>query len=263
MSLLTAIFLGILQGLTEFLPVSSSGHLVLAQSLIKNFQQPGILFDVMLHLATLLAVLIFFRARVKKLIFAALGIFLEKHRVTHFENKRFLYGIIIATIPTGIIGLYLEHKVETIFASPSYVGYALIFTSVLLIVSDKFKTREEIDNKKSFFLGIVQGFAVIPGISRSGSTVAFGLFLGIKREEIAEFSFLMSVPAILGAVILQVKHLSALTMSDIMIYSAGMAAAFISGLLAISFMIYFIKNASLKIFSLYCLIIGIISIVWM
>ncbi|WP_022851077.1 undecaprenyl-diphosphate phosphatase [Limisalsivibrio acetivorans] len=263
MGVLTAALLGLLQGLTEFLPVSSSGHLVLAQSLMRDFEQPGLLFDTMLHLATLFAVLLYFREKVRVLVLSLLGIFSQEYKVMYFENKRFLWGIIIASIPTAVVGLGLESTVEGMFATPSYVGYFLILTSVLLVLSDKVRTVGEIDGPRSFLIGIVQGFAVIPGISRSGSTVAAGLFLGIKREEMAEFSFLMSVPAIFGAAILQIRHLKDVPFEHLPAYGVGMLAAFISGFIAIGFMVFFIKRASLTIFAIYCLVVGITAIVWM
>jgi len=262
MTVLTAVILGIIQGLTEFLPVSSSGHLVLAQSMIKDFSQPGMLFDVLLHGATLGAVLVYFRRRVFELLICPFGLLSNEHKVIYFENKRFMWGIIIASIPTAIIGLSLEDHVSGFFHTPSVVGYFLILTSLLLLYSDRFQGQGEITGVSSFLIGIVQGLAVIPGISRAGSTTAFGLFLGIKREEMAEFTFLMSVPAILGAILLQSKHLSAIPQGEVTAYIAGMAAAFISGFFAIGFMVYFIKRANLKAFALYCLLAGITAIIW-
>jgi len=263
MSVLTAIVLGVIQGLTEFLPVSSSGHLVLAQSLIKDFQQPGMLFDTLLHGATLGAVFVYFRRRILELIITPLGLVSNDYKIVYFENKRFWWGIIVASIPTGIIGLFLESRVEGIFSTPAFVGYFLILTSLLLLISDRFRGNGEVTGFSAFIIGIVQGLSVIPGISRAGSTTAAGLFLGIKREEMAEFTFLMSVPAIIGAIILQSKHLSAIPAGQMMAYISGMIAAFISGIFAIGFMVYFIKRANLKGFALYCLIAGITAIIWM
>lgn len=258
-----AILLGIIQGLTEFLPVSSSGHLIMAQSMMSGFSQPGMLFDTLLHMATLFAVLIFFRERVKQLILAFFGLFFQQYRVVYFQNKNFLWGIIIASIPTAIIGLALEGFVERNFSTPSYVGYFLILTSVLLVLSDRVRAYGELTMPKSLIIGIVQGIAVLPGISRSGSTVAAGLFLGIKRSEMAEFSFLMSVPAIFGATLLQMRHIDTLPTGELYYYGIGMLASFISGLFAVGFMVHFIKKANLKVFALYCLVVGIVAIVWM
>jgi undecaprenyl-diphosphatase len=178
----------------------------------------------------------------------------NSYKVIYFENKRFFWGIIIATIPTGIIGLALEKGVEGMFSTPSFVGYFLIVTSVLLLLSVSAGT--------AFLIGIVQGLAVLPGISRAGSTTAAGLFLGIKRTEMGEFTFLMSVPAIIGAIILQSRHLDAVPAAHIPMYIIGMIAAFITGLFAINIMVYFIKRANLRAFALYCLIVGIVSIIW-
>jgi len=263
MDIFTAVLLGIIQGLTEFLPVSSSGHLVLAQSLIRDFQQPGMLFDTLLHGATLGAVFVYFRRRILELIISPLGLISNDYKIVYFENKRFFWGIIIATIPTGIIGLFLESHVEGMFSSPSFVGYFLILTSLLLLFSDRFHGNSEIGWLTAFLIGIVQGLSVIPGISRAGATTAFGLFLNIKREEMAEFTFLMSVPAIIGAIILQSKHMTSVPSEELVAYIAGMIAAFISGLFAIKFMVYFIKRANLKGFALYCLIVGITAVIWM
>ena len=263
MDILTAVILGVIQGLTEFLPVSSSGHLILAQSLISDFEQPGMLFDTLLHGATLGAVFVYFRRRILELMICPLGLLSSEYKIIYFENKRFMWGIILASIPTAIIGLTLESRVEGMFASPSFVGYFLIVTSVLLLISDRFQGNGQISGPTAIIIGIVQGLAVIPGISRAGSTTAVGLFLGIKREEMAEFTFLMSIPAIIGAIILQSKHLAAIPVGELTAYIAGMGAAFVSGFFAIGFMVYFIKRANLKAFALYCLIVGIVAIIWM
>lgn len=263
MNYLNAILLGLIQGLTEFLPVSSSGHLVLTQSLMTSFEQPGLLFDTLLHFATLCAVLIFFRKKVKELIIAFSGLFIHSNRVVYYDNRQYLWGIILASIPTAIIGLSLVEPVETYLTMPVYVGYALIVTSLLLVFSDKAGGSSKISTPVAILIGIVQGLAVIPGISRSGSTIAAALFLKVKREEAAEFSFLMSLPAILGATILQLRKLDSFDMELLPIYSAGMLAAFISGIIGIGVMMQVVKNASLKFFAFYCLIIGIVAIVWM
>lgn len=263
MDYFSAMLLGLIQGLTEFLPVSSSGHLVLTQSMMNSFEQPGLLFDTLLHFATLCAVFIFFRSKIKKLFIAFSGIFIHSNRVVYYENKSYLWGIILASIPTAIIGLSLVNPVETYLSSPVYVGYGLILTSVLLMLSDKAVGVSKINKPIAIVLGIVQGLAVIPGISRSGSTIAAALFLKIKREEAAEFSFLMSVPAILGATLLQLKKLESFNAEQLPIYVAGMSVAFISGLIGISMMMHLVKYANLKFFAVYCLIMGITAVIWM
>ncbi len=256
------IILGLIQGLTEFLPVSSSGHLAIAQHLME-FTQPGLLFDTLLHFATLLAVVLFFRKRVGYLILSFFGLFLSKYRKYYIENKRFFWGIIIATIPTGIIGLALESHVTSYLKSVTLVGYALIATSLLLVISDQFKPTGQLSNRKSIVLGIVQGLAVIPGISRSGSTISFAVMLGVSRKEAAEFSFLMSIPAIVGATILQIRHIESVATTDLAPYAIGMLAAFFSGLAAIKFMIIIVEKAKLMFFAFYCLILGIFTVIYL
>ncbi|MCA1926784.1 MAG: undecaprenyl-diphosphate phosphatase [Calditerrivibrio sp.] len=263
MGFFEAILLGLLQGLTEFLPVSSSGHLVIAQSMIKDFKEPGLLFDTILHLATFCAVIIYFREKISLLLKAFFGLFLYKYRITYYDNKRFLWAIFYASIPTAIIGLTIEKFSDTIFSSTVYAGYGLIITSVLLVISDNFNGNKAIDSVKGFWVGVMQGISVMPGISRSGSTIALSVILGIKREEAVEFSFLMSLPAVFGAVLLQSRHITSISEEAILHYIVAAFVAFITAFFAIHFMIKFIKKASLKYFAIYCLIVGIITVVWL
>ena len=232
MSTINAVILGILQGLTEFLPVSSSGHLAIGKHIL-NFETPNMLFDVMLHVATLLVVLIYFRRRVFLIIKAFFGIFFKRFQKDYFENKRFLWGIIIASIPTAIIGLAFEKYALAYFETVVFVGYA------------------------------AQGLAVTPGISRSGTTIAVSCMLGIERDEAAEFSFLLSVPAILGAMILQIKDVTITNVEMLIPYGAGMIAAFISGFIVIGVMMAFIRKAQLKFFAVYCLLLGLFVVIFL
>ncbi len=262
MSTINAVILGILQGLTEFLPVSSSGHLAIGKDIL-GFETPNLLFDVMLHVATLLVVLIYFRKRVYLIIKAFFGIFIKRFQKDYFENKRFLWGIIIASIPTAIIGLMFEKYAMQYFETVTFVGYALIFTSILLVISDRFNGREKITAGKSIIIGIAQGIAVTPGISRSGTTIAVSCILGIDRDEAAEFSFLLSVPAILGAMILELKDVT-INSADVLVpYGAGMAAAFVSGFIVIGLMMQFIRKAQLKVFAVYCLLLGLAVVIFL
>ena len=254
--------LGAVQGVTEFIPVSSSGHLVLLQQLFKDFEQPGILFDVFLHFATFLAVAVYFRQKVKTLILAFLGLFLTRHRVTYYNNKVILWCIVIASIPTAIIGYMMEGIVEKMFSSTTIVGYALIATSLLLILSDKMKCDGKINSLKAFVIGIIQGISIIPGISRSGSTISFALFMNVKREDAAEFSFILSMPAIIGALCLQIRNIGEVDPYTFYIYSIGMIIAFCTGLFSIYIVLQLVKKANFKIFALYCLIVGIYTIVF-
>ena len=221
------------------------------------------LFDVMLHVATLLVVLIYFRRRVFLIIKAFFGIFFKRFQKDYFENKRFLWGIIVASIPTAVIGLAFEKYALEYFETIIFVGYALIVTSILLVISDRFQGKGKITTSKSMVIGIAQGLAVTPGISRSGTTIAVSCMLGIERNEAAEFSFLLSVPAILGAMVLQIKDVTITSVDMLIPYGAGMAAAFISGFIVIGVMMAFIRKAQLKFFAVYCLLLGLFVVIFL
>lgn len=244
MSNIWALVLGVLQGFTEFLPVSSSGHLVLTQSLIPGFSQPGVLFDVCLHFGTLFAVLFFFRKRIFKLSF-----------------KYILY-IVVATIPAVIVGFLLKDLISILFSSVEVVGVALIVTGLLNFLTSKHKEEEKsLNYKKSFFVGLMQAFAIVPGISRSGSTIFAGVKSGLTSKDAAEFSFLISVPAIIGANILEIYSSWGEKINYIP-YIIGFIAAFISGVLAIKLVLKFLEEKKFKIFAFYCLALGIITLLF-
>ena len=242
MNYVWASVLGILQGFTEFLPVSSSGHLVLAQSLIPGFSQPGVLFDVCLHFGTLFAVLYFFRKRLFKLSF-----------------KYILY-IVIATIPAVIVGFLLKDSISILFSSVEVVGVALIVTGLLNFLTYKHKEeKKELDPKKSIFVGLMQAFAIIPGVSRSASTIFAGIKSGLSSKDAAEFSFLISVPAIIGANVLEI-YSNWGEKINYTSYIIGFIAAFVSGVFAIKLVLKFLEEKKFKIFAFYCLALGIITL---
>ena len=239
-----ALVLGILQGFTEFLPVSSSGHLVLVQTIIPNFSQPGILFDVCLHFGTLFAVLFFFRKKLLKISF------------------KYISYIVVATIPAVIIGFFLKDYIYELFSSIRVVGFALILTGLLNYLTSKHKEEEkELDYKKSIFVGLMQAFAIVPGLSRSGSTIFAGVKSGLSSKDAAEFSFLISVPAIIGANILEI-YSSWGEKINYGTYTIGFIAAFISGIIAIKLVLNFLEEKKFKIFAFYCLILGIITLLF-
>ena len=247
------LLLGVLQGLTEFLPVSSSGHLVLAQSLLPGFSQPGVLFDVLLHGGTLLAVLVYFR----KDIVSILSSFRPDGEAT---QRRLLVLICVGTVPTGLIGLLFKDPLEGLFHAPKAAAGMLLVTGILLWLSETLaKPRdsiEQIGGVRAVSMGFVQGLAIIPGISRSGSTIAAGTLMGIRGEDAARFSFLLSIPAILGAVVLQVSDLEAIDPALALPYGIGIIAAFLSGLWAIRFLMGAIRRGRFRWFALYCWALG-------
>ncbi len=258
--ILKALILGIIQGSTEFLPVSSSGHLVLAQHFM-HYQKPDISFETILHLGSLLAVLIFFRKDIMEL---AIAPFKFKNRdEKNKRNLKTLLYLIVATFITGVLGILLKDKFEKMFSYPILASLMLIITGFILIFSDKIKnTNISMDNmgiKRSIFIGLAQTFAIIPGISRSGTTIAVSIYNGIKREDAARFSFLLSIPAILGANISEFSSLKHLSSNYISQYVIGSVAAFVSGYLVIALLISIVKKQKLKIFSYYCWSVAIIS----
>lgn len=242
MNIFQSALLGTIQGLTEFLPVSSSGHLVILQSLIPGFSQPGVLFDVYLHFGTLLAVLAFYFKRILKI------------------DVNYLKVLILATIPAVIIGFLLKDLIDVLFQNIKLVGLALIVTGIMNLKTDKHKeTTDKIDSKKGFLVGLFQAFAIMPGISRSGSTIFAGTLTGLKKEKAAEFSFLLSVPAIFGANVLEiVKNKGEMVFSYN--YLVGILCSFIFGLLCIKLLLNILVSRKFKYFGYYCITLGIIAL---
>lgn len=255
------IFQGVLQGLTEFLPVSSSGHLTLFQYFSGQMNHDAnLLTDVVLHFATLLAVLFFFRADLLPY-FTPAG-----WRDT--ARRRIAILIIIGSVPTAIIGLGLKDTFESLFSMPKAVCIALFITGILLLASEKLKKIDRQNDLQEFSLiraiivGIAQGIAITPGISRSGSTIATGLILGLKGEDAARFSFLLMIPAVGGATLLETKDLfetglpAGIDMAGLL---SGAVAASITGFLALKFLVYIIKEQKLSYFAYYLFLVSIAS----
>jgi undecaprenyl-diphosphatase len=265
MDILKVIILGIIQGLTEFLPVSSSGHLVLAAELL-NFQEEGVAFEVFVHLGTLLSVLIVFRKDVTKMIAAPFHYL--SSRFEKEETKQYLFWdlyIIVGTIPAAVIGLAFKSNIEAAFSNIILVIGMLTVTGTILLLS-RFMPRknQEMTFVKSFLIGVSQAFAILPGISRSGSTIVTGIFLGIDKEEAARFSFLLAIPAILGASVIKIKDLIEIdSYSMPVIYLViGAIVAFISGYFAIIWLLDIVRKGKLEWFAIYCYLIVILTSVW-
>ncbi|TYO97508.1 undecaprenyl-diphosphatase [Geothermobacter ehrlichii] len=257
MSIGQAVFLGLLQGLTEFLPVSSSGHLVIAQHFLTGFRQPGVLFDVMLHVGTMLAVCLYFRHDLAALLSAPLRRNEEDRR-----QLRLLGLLALASVPTAIIGLSLEDFFSRLFHSLPTVAAMLLVTGSLLFVAERLRRGERgIDRLGAFdalLVGTVQGLAIIPGISRSGSTIAVLLLRGVDGEAAARFSFLLALPAVGGAALLSLRDLRAVQAAEIPAYLAGTLAAFLIGLASIHLLMGVIRKRRLLVFAVYCWLVGLL-----
>ena len=251
MSWAAALLLAVLQGITEFLPVSSSGHLVLFQQFFEVADEHAILFDLVLHLGTLIPVLYFYRKDVAQLVLDPIqgeGPFLERPGV------RLLGLLVAASVPTAIIGLAFEDLFEQLFATPAALTVTFAITGCLLLAAGRFDRSEDkvaIGVKLALLLGLAQGFAITPGISRSGTTISVALMLGIDRTEAARFSFLMSVPAIVGAVLLKLKDADP-SQIDALPMLVGFGSALVSGYLALVLLVALIKQGTFPRFAWYC-----------
>ncbi len=259
MDLLQAVILGIIQGLTEFLPVSSSGHIELGKALFGINGESTLIFTIVVHGATVLSTLVVFR---KEIIELFKGVFAFKWN----EETEYTAKLIVSMIPVGIVGLFFKDYIESFFGdgNVAFVGYMLLVTSVLLALTYFYrpKTTGDVTFAKAFVIGIAQAVAVLPGISRSGSTIATGLLLGVDKEKITKFSFLMVIIPILGENLLDVMKgdLTSSASVGTLPLIAGFVAAFLSGLFACKLMIKIVKNSKLIYFAVYTLIVGLIAI---
>ncbi|CUS97237.1 undecaprenyl-diphosphatase [Candidatus Kryptobacter tengchongensis] len=269
MNYLESLILAVLQGLTEFLPISSSGHLVLAEHIF-GVRKTGIDFEVFVHFGTMLSVLVIFWKDIAGILTSFFSkIFqINKFKVNFQSDENFKTAILIlwASIPAGVIGLLFEKKIEMIFQNPRLTALFLTITGLILFSTRFAKNNPDKDFNfvSSFFVGIAQAFAILPGISRSGATISAGMFSGINGVKSAKFSFLLSLPAILGATILKVKEIlefSLLEKIPILIFST--IISFITGYIAIKFLFKVISRGNFSLFAYYCLIIGFLGLIFL
>jgi len=265
MELFKAILLGIIQGFSEFLPISSSGHLVLFAELL-NFKDEGVAFEVFVHFGTLLSVLIAFRKDILNMIIAPYKIWISgTEDDTLKEALQWDYYVIIGTLPAVIIGFTLKDPIEQLFNSIILVLFMLLITAALMWTSQFLKDRNKAFNYvNSLIIGLAQAFAILPGISRSGSTIFTGMAMGMPREKVARFSFILSVPVILGATILKTRDLleTPPASGELLNLIAGTIFAFISGYIAIIWLLDIVKRGKLQWFGYYCLAISITGFIW-
>ncbi|WP_296873827.1 undecaprenyl-diphosphate phosphatase [uncultured Methanobrevibacter sp.] len=267
MDILQAIIIGIVQGLTEFLPVSSSAHLVFIQNILGV--ESSLAFDTFLHLGTLIAVVWFFRYDIYKMIqswiLSVLDIVQGRFKEGFYEDpyKRLAWYVILATIPVGIVGVLFEDSVDALFAGALYVpAFFLFVTGTILYLSQRMPSGnvnyDNITKKEALFMGLGQACAILPGLSRSGTTIAAGLTIGLDKQFAAKFSFILSIPAIFGAFLLQVDEIGAAMGANFLPIFLGFLASIVAGYMAIKWMLDLIQNRNLDIFSYYCWLVGII-----
>ncbi len=259
MDWLEALILGIIQGLTEFLPVSSSGHLEMGKEILNIETKENMLFTVTVHGATVLSTIVVFRKDIINLLIHGL-------RFQNNEESKYVYKILISMIPVAIIGLLFKDKIESLFnGNMLLVGGMLIITAVLLAFTYYAKIREkDISYKNSLIIGIAQAIAVLPGISRSGATISTAILLGINKERAAKFSFLMVIIPISAANFKNIidGELNISSSTDILPIIVGFVAAFVSGLLACKLMLNIVKQGKLIYFAIYCFIAGSIALIY-
>lgn len=287
MNTLQAIFLGLVQGIAEFLPISSSGHLAIFKAFF-GLEDVGLAFDLMLHLGTLVAVFVVYWKDILELIVEGVKLIMDvcrnigryfakitrKKETTYIKvvstpYRRFVMLVIVSTIPTGIIGLVFKKIFNMDNPSLFIPGIALLITGCMLSLVDQItngkKKEENMTYKDATILGVAQGIATLPGISRSGTTLTVGLLCGLDRSYAVKYSFIMSIPAILGANILEIKDLfepaNRISGGEFVNYLIGTAVAAVVGYICIKVMLQLVKNQKMKYFSIYCLFAGIVAIV--
>lgn len=267
--------LGFVQGITEFLPVSSSGHLAIFKRLIgsDSLADLGLTYDILLHLATLIAVFVIYRKDIGELIvgfFSLLrDLFKGKVNLSENPNQKLVLLLVVASIPAAIVGFLLGDAIEEAFSSYLIlVGFTLLLTGVMLLVSDKIKTsgitKENMTFRKALLPGLFQALAIVPGLSRSGSTITGALFAGCKREFAVKFSFIMSIPVILGSALFDIIDLIKSPDTSLLLGPsiAGMIVAALVGYFSIKFMIKLISDSKFHYFSYYCFLVGFAVIIW-
>ncbi len=268
MNELQALFMGIFQGLTEYLPVSSSGHLAIAGELLGVEDPDKIMsFTVAVHVATVLSTIVILW---KEIVWILTGLFKKNPEGGLNMEQKYVANIIVSMIPIGIVGVCFKDVIEEAFSGLVVVGCCLIVTSILLGFSyfAKPRTKENISLLDAFIIGVAQAIAALPGLSRSGSTIGMGLILGDKKENLAQFSFLMAIPPILGMALLDVKDMLEVGVETAMAgistsaLVVGFLAAFVVGCIACKVMIELVKRGKMIWFAIYCAIVGIAVLTW-
>ena len=267
MHILEALILGTVQGLGEFLPISSSAHLILVPWLFR-WPDPGLGFDVALHWGTLLAVVIYFRCDIALLARGFVGSLIPSTR--DFQNnvhQKLAWLLLVASVPGAVIGKLLEEKAETAFRSPPLIAAALTVFGLALLMADRWGGKrlgiEKAGWREAILIGLSQALAIIPGVSRSGSTIAAGLGLGLKREDAARFSFLMSIPIIFGAGLVKIRHFGAgVTHAQL---AVGFLAAAVFGFLSIRFLLRYVARHDYRLFVWYRIAISalVLAVAWL
>lgn len=262
--LIKAAILGVVQGITEFLPISSSGHLVIGAQVL-NYQEPGIAFEIFLHLGTLFSVMLVFRKDIGGMIAAPFQYLKGNRTEDIIHHLKWDIYVCIATLPAVFVGLFLKSSIETIFSSLLIV-YSMLFCTGIIMIATKFLPQKTgaVNGPRSFLMGCGQALAILPGLSRSGSTIFVGMALGVDRQVAARFSFIMSIPAILGAAVLQLNDLIASPppVTSLLAIGVGTVTSAISGYFAIVLLLDIVRKNRLQWFGYYCLVLSMTGFVF-
>lgn len=269
MEIIESFLLGLVQGLTEFLPVSSSGHLALGKALLDENLEKSVTFEVVVHFGTLCSIVVYYWQEIRDIVLSLINFISRpadlKKNVRQDPNIILSGYILLSMIPAGVIGFTLKEEIEGLFSNPVLVGFMLLLTGTILYVT-KFRTEfpNRLNSKSSFAIGVAQALAILPGISRSGSTISLGLYLGIKREDVANFSFLMVIPVIAGAMLLEVAEMAEVGVAAdaVMDLLIGFITAFVSGYFALKYLIILLKTKGIHPFAWYCWILGSFSLIY-
>jgi undecaprenyl-diphosphatase len=262
MTLIQGIILGLVQGLTEFLPVSSSAHLVIFEKIL-NVEAHTVAFEVLLHVGTLLAVIIYFRRQLYRIFSVIFKAIFTSNRNFQDKDLRLAWYLVIGTFPAALAGYFLKKYFEEAFAAPRWAAGMLLITALILIltrwVQDK---NNKLNSWRAILIGIAQAVAIMPGISRSGSTISTGMYVGLNKSEAAEFAFLLSIPVIGGAALLEVhdfiRILSSKSLSEVYIIGALVAA--VIGYFSIAYLLSVVKKGKFFYFGVYCAVVGILGL---
>jgi undecaprenyl-diphosphatase len=265
MLILYTILFAIVQAITEFWPVSSSGHLIILHDVLHLDMFDSLTFDVALHVGTALALLLFFWKDVKRYFLALINLF-RRFNIAH-EDQKTVISLFLATIPAALAGFFLESYIESLFRNTMVVAIALIVGGILFFIVEKFSKKklhyEGLSIPESLMIGVAQALALVPGVSRSGITIIAGMSFNLKRDQAAKFSFLLSIPIVLGAGLKKFFDINfdALTYQEIYIFSLGLIISLIAGYLVIKYFLRFLQKRSLNIFGIYRIILGLILLI--
>lgn len=269
MEYLETILIALLQGVTEFLPISSSGHIVIAQALLGQDLEAGMTFNIVVHFGTLISITLYFYRDLKSMAVSAFqALRAPAHIVDNWnrdENLRLNLYVLLSMIPAGIAGFTVRHQLDAVFGNPVGVSFMFLFTGVFLFATKFFADGvKKLNVMNTFVIGIAQAVSLIPGVSRSGATISMGVFLGVKKEDIARFSFIMMLPVVAGATLVEVLEMGLGYVDTTIIphLILGFLVALVSGYYSLKYLIILFKSKGIHLFAWYCWAVGVLGLLY-